>query len=357
MRTKDGSSMRRLLVLAALVLVLSLSQACLAQIPAKIDGTPIAELAPQRLEREITRLAKNAGGTVGVSAVHIESGRRMALNPSERFPMASTYKVPIAVQLLTRVDRGEVMLDQMMELKPNDLHPGSGTLTPLLHQPGVVLSVRNLLELMLRVSDNSATDLLLRLAGDPEAVTARMRALDIRDMEISRPTVNLLADYEGYTLPPEREWTPELFRKLYESTSPESRRAAARKFEADLRDTSTPEAMGVLLERIYREGLLKPESRALLIDILERCQTGEARLKGILPPQTVVAHKTGSIGGSTNDVGIITLPDDAGHVAIAIFVKSSVKGVAERERAIAQISRAVYDFFLYQPPTPASVKP
>jgi beta-lactamase class A len=349
--------MRSFLRIVPLVLLLAFSPACLAQVPAEAGGTPIAEPILQRLERELARLAKAAGGTVGVSAVHIESGRRVALNPTERFPMASTYKVPIAVQLLTRVDQGEITLDRMIELKPSDLHPGSGTLMPLLHQPGVVLSVRNLLELMLRVSDNSATDLLLRLAGGPEAVTARMRALDIRDMEISRPTVNLLADYEGYTLPPEREWTPDLFQKLYEATTPESRRAAARNFEADPRDTSTPEAMVMLLERIYRGGLLKPESAALLIDILERCQTGETRLKGILPPQTLVAHKTGSIGGSTNDVGIITLPDDAGHVAIAIFVKSSGKGVAERDRAIAQIARAVYDFFLFQTPTPASVKP
>src|SRR3972149_3929625 len=149
--------MRQLLRIFPLVLLLSLSPACFAQIPAKPGVTPIADLALQRLEREVTRLAKSAGGTVGVSAVHIESGRRVALNSSERFPMASTYKVPIAVQLLTRVDRGEVMLDRMMELKPSDLHPGSGTLTPLLNQPGVVLSVRNLLELMLRVSDNRAT--------------------------------------------------------------------------------------------------------------------------------------------------------------------------------------------------------
>lgn len=62
-----------------------------------------------------------------------------------------------------------------------------------------------------------------------------------------------------------------------------------------------------------------------------------------------MAHKTGSIGGTTNDVGIITLPDDAGHVAIAIFVKSSEKEVSARERTIAEIARAVYDFFLFQP--------
>jgi beta-lactamase class A len=89
---------------------------------------------------------------------------------------------------------------------------------------------------------------------------------------------------------------------------------------------------------------------------MERCRTGEARLKGILPAETIVAHKTGTIGEITNDVGIITLPGDAGHIAIAVLVKSSEKEVPERERVIAQIARAVYDFFLFQPSTPPLVK-
>jgi beta-lactamase class A len=62
-----------------------------------------------------------------------------------------------------------------------------------------------------------------------------------------------------------------------------------------------------------------------------------------------VAHKTGTIGGTTNDVGIITLPDGAGHVAITVFVKSSEKEVSVRERTIAEVARAVHDFFLFQP--------
>jgi len=336
-----------------LLLFLSFSAAGVAETTAETEATPLADVSFQRLEQEITRAAKSAGGTVGVNAIHIESGRWIALNSRERFPMASTYKVPIAVQLLARIDRGEITLDRMIELKPSDLHPGGGTLTTLLNKPGVVLSVRNLLELMLLQSDNSATDVLLRLAGGPEATTACIRALNIQDMEINRPTINLIADCTGYTLPPENEWTPELFKKLYNATTPESRKTAARKFEADHRDTSTPEAMVMLLERIYRGDLLRPESRALLLDMMERCQTGEARLKGILPSETIVAHKTGTIGGITNDVGIITLPNDAGHVAIAVFVKSSEKGIPERERAIAQIARAVYDFFLFQPSAPA----
>src|SRR5438552_3252301 len=132
-----------------------------------------------RLEREIERVSKIAGGVVGASAVHLESGRKVSFHGDERFPMASTFKIPIAVQLLHRIDAGEVKLDQMVELHASDLHPGSGTLTDLFPKPGVVLSVRNLMELMLLISDNSATDILLRLAGGADAVTARMRGLGI----------------------------------------------------------------------------------------------------------------------------------------------------------------------------------
>jgi beta-lactamase class A len=303
----------------------------------------------QKLEREIERLARNSGGTVGVTAVHLESGRRVSLNGQDRFPMASTFKVPIAVQLLTRVDQGEIKLDQMVELNASDLHPGSGTLSELFNKPGVALSVRNLLELMLLISDNSATDVVLRLAGGPQAVTARMKALGIEGISVDRSTAQLIADWVGVAkLPPEREWTPDLLETVFSAVKPEEQREAAKKFNADPRDTSTPEGMAALLVRIYRKELLKPQTAELLLDIMRRCQTGAARLKGILPEGTEVAHKTGTIGRTTNDVGIITLPDGAGHVAIAVFVKASEKEIPARERVIAEIARSVHDFFLFQ---------
>jgi beta-lactamase class A len=329
--------------LALSILISSLCTAGFAQ-------APIADASLQRLEREIARLASPAGGIIGVSAIHIESGRRVSVNGDMRFPMASVYKVPITVQLLARVDQGEVKLDQMVEVKPSDIRP-NGTIRSLLSKPGLTLSVRNLLELMLLVGDNSAADLLLRLAGGPQAVTARMRALDINGIDVSRPELNVLADSVGIRLPPESERTPELLDKLYEATTPETRKEAAAKWNADPRDASTPDAMAALLVRIHRKDLLKPESAELLLDGLLRNQDGDTRLKGMLPPGTVVAHKMGSIGGSTNDVGVITLPDTAGHIAIAVFVKSSDKDEVERERAIAQIARSVYDFFLFQQPT------
>ena len=321
-----------------------------AQTTATNSSRLVSDSALPRLEREIARLARGAGGVVGVSAVHLDTNRRVSLKGGERFPMASTYKVPIAVQLLTRVDKGELRLDQMIQLQEGDLHPGSGTLTDLFNKPGLAISVRNLLELMMLISDNSATDVCLRLAGGPEAVTARMREIGISSIDVNRSTARLIADWIGITqVPAESEWSLTLFRTLSEAVKPEERKAAATRFDADPRDTATPEAMVRLLERIYRKDLLKPESAELLLDIMRRCRTGEARLKGMLPLGTEVAHKTGTIGGSTNDVGIITLPDDAGHVAIAVFVKSSEKDVSARERTIAEVARAVHDFFLFQP--------
>ncbi|HEV8485609.1 MAG TPA: class A beta-lactamase [Blastocatellia bacterium] len=316
-----------------------------------IASAQTSDSSLQRLEREITRISKVAGGTVGASAIHLETGRRVSLNGGERFPMASSYKVPIAVQLLTRVDLGEIKLDDMIAIKPSDLHPGSGTLSDLFNKPGLALSVRNLLELMLLISDNSATDVVLRLAGGPGAVTARMRALGIEGINVDRPTVRVIAEWIGMELPPDDKWSPDLFATAPATVKPDDRAAAARKFEADTRDTSTPNAMADLLVRVYRKDLLKPGSAELLVDIMRRCRTGETRLKGILPEGTEVAHKTGTIGRTTNDVGIITLPDGAGHVAIAVFVKSSEKDVPQRERAIAEIARAAHDYFLFNPGT------
>src|SRR5205809_8132497 len=116
----------------------------------------------------MARLAQGAGGAVVVAVTHLETGRKVALRGRERFPMASSYKVPIAVRLLERVDRGQLRLDQMVELRAKDLHPRSGTLTDLFNKPGLTPSVRSPLVLMLLINDKSATDVCLLLACGPE---------------------------------------------------------------------------------------------------------------------------------------------------------------------------------------------
>lgn len=262
--------------------------------------------------------------------------------------MASTVKVPLAIELLSQVDEGRQRLESMIALEQKDLHPGSGTLTDLFNKPGVALSKRNLLELMLLISDNSATDVLLREVGGPEAVNARMRRLGIDGLRVDRSTALLIADAVGLRLPDEAEWTPQRFAAAFRQTSDQERAEARKRFENDLRDTATPDAMAELLVRIYRRDVLKPDGAELLLDIMHRCRTGQARLKGLLPDGTPVAHKTGTIAGSANDVGILTLPGEAGHVALAVFVKGAQEA-ARAERAIAQIARAVHDYFLFHP--------
>ena len=310
-----------------------------------------ADIATQRLEQELAQIAKLAKGKVGVCAMHLESGKQVSMNLRERFPMASTVKVAIAVQLFTLIEQGKLSLMTMVDLQPSDLHPGSGTLDVLFAKPGVQLSVQNLLELMMVISDNSATDILLRLVGGTEAVQNRVKALGIQGMSVDRTIIQLLADLDGVTLPPMDQWTLGFYARLDSTTTPDMKRKATVALITDPRDTSTPEAMVNLLTQIYRGTALKSESRALLLGVMERCRGGLARLKGYLPPNTVVAHKTGSLDGSaTDDVGIITLPGDAGHIAIAVFVGDSPMPLAEREQTIAHSARAIYDYFLYQPP-------
>ncbi len=328
------------------IIAFSLGLCCVLPLRAQ-TVRPTGDAGLGRLLSEIERLAKSSGGTVGVDAFHLETGRGVAVNETERFPMASTYKVPIAVQLLTRVDRGEITLQDMVELEPTDIHPGSGTISSLFDDPGVALSLRNLLELMLLISDNSATDLTLRAAGGPDAVNARMAELGVTDLNVNRPTSVLIADYSGVDAPGDGRITIDEFRERARGVDEQARTAATEAFATDPRDTSTPRAMAQLLELVWRGEALSAKSTEIFKDVMLRVQTGAGRIKGVLPPGTEVGHKTGTIGGTTNDVGYIYLPDDAGHVITVVFVKDSTRPVAAREAVIAQIARAIYDYFLF----------
>ena len=300
------------------------------------------------LEAEFARWEPLSGGSMGVAAVHLESGRAAFLNPDDSFPLASTYKVAIAVQLLRRVERGELSLSDRIEFGPGSLSPGSGILSRLLDDPGVSISLHNLLELMLLISDNSATDLCLEAAGGGDAVTRCMRDLGIEGLRVDRSTFELIADYVGLTnLPPRAQLSPEDFSELSSAQTKAQREAAWEIFAADPRDSATPAGMARLLEMIWKDRALNKKHCAMIRDIMTRCETGEARLKGLLPEDTVVAHKTGTIGGTTNDAGVITLPDGAGHVIVVGFVKNSELPVPDRERAIAEVARAAHDFFLF----------
>lgn len=307
--------------------------------------------ARARLLDDLRRIAETSGGMVGLSAWHIETGERVSIRGDERFPMGSVYKLPIAVSLFQRIERGDVSLTDKVRLTERDYRPGHSPLALSTNAKPVTLSVAELLRWMLEESDNTACDAILRLVGGPAAVTKQMREIGIGGIDVDRAEVHLSADFSGVCeLPPEKEWSLHLFRRLFAQVDKAGRDAAAMKFAQDARDTSTPVAMTELLMKLQRGEVLRASSTNRIFQLLTSTRTGLDRLKGLLPAHTVVAHKTGSMGAAaTNDVGIITLPGGRGHLAIAVFVKASSKDLADRERAIAEIARRIYDSFLSPP--------
>jgi beta-lactamase class A len=345
-QSKFQHNMRKTFIFALILLSISAS----AQ-KSKPAPTPEAPPYEQRLKAEVVRLSAMGGGKLGVTAIHIETGKGFSQFGGDPFPMASSYKVPIAVQLLTKVDSGKLSLDQMVEFSYADLHIGSGMIAerfdwPHASKPGVALSVRSLLELMLLISDNSATDMCLKLAGGAGQVNACMDRLGISGIHVDRPTSILIADWLGAPWPENSAHPRQAFDTLEQKLTTEQKTAASKKFDDELKDVSTPDGMAQLLLKIWKDPILTPASKDLLLDIMARCETGAGRLKGALPPGTEVRHKTGTIGGTTNDVGIITLPGDGGHLIVAAFVKASEKEIPVREQAIANVTRALYDYFL-----------
>ena len=339
--------MKNLLLLVLIVPFLSVAQKKKSPLP----SVPAA-VAESRLLAELNRLSAIGGGTLGVTAIHLETGKTISQNGSVPFPMASAYKIPIAVQLLSRVDSGKLALEQLVPFSHRDLHIGSGMIAerfdwPGSQSPGIALSVRALLELMLLISDNSATDKCLELAGGPARVNDCMHRLGIPGIRVDRPTSVLISDWLGVAWPQDSPRPRRAFDSLERTLDPGRMVIASRAFDSDPRDTSTPDAMAGLLGQIHNAPILSKSSQALLNDILMRCETGASRLKGALPPATPVRHKTGTIGMTTNDVGILTLPGDAGHLVVAAFVKSSEKPIEDREKAIAQVTRALYDYFIF----------
>jgi beta-lactamase class A len=297
------------------------------------------------IEAEIAELSKRAEGVVGVAAWRIDGqGPRVLVNAEQRFPMASTYKVAIAGAIFAAVDAGRLELDQMVTVDPAMMVPSEVLADRFIH-PGVSLSVYNLLELMLTQSDNTATDVLMKLAGGGKAVTAWVNKQGVQGLQVDRDTAGLLREFFG--LPP-GPFTAALAAAEKNDPKLEDKGALPNPaFDDDVRDTSTPVAMSELLTRIFSGRALSAASTKALVEIMERCRTGDARLKGRLPPGTPVAHKTGTIGGTVNDVGVMTLPAGGGQIVVTVFVKKSAVPFELREAVIAEIARSVRDFYLF----------
>jgi len=305
--------------------------------PAPLPAAPAAS-DPTRL---LDELARASGGRLGVHAVHVESGRALSHHAGERFRMASTYKLPIAVAALRLVDAGKIPLERRVAVGQADLRRGMGNQLRHAWKPGMTQSFRQLLDRMMTESDNTATDLVLRALGGPKVVAAMLKEQGLTGIDVSRSELEIDADFNGVTVPADGRIRIERFEALRRAV-PAARRTEARaRFEADRRDTATPEGMTRLLSRLSQGEILSPASRGVLFDLLRRNRTGDRRIRALLPAGTVVLDKTGTMDGVCNDVGLIVLPDGT-HVALAIYTEGVPRELEARERTVAEAARIAH---------------
>lgn len=310
------------------------------------------------LQARLDRIVKASRGEVGLSLIHVESGARISIRGDQRFPMASVYKLPIAIELLSQIGEGKLTVDRAVPIGAADIR-ACCTLSRRHPRGGVTLTAGELLELMIVESDNTAGDAILKLVGGPAVVERRLRTLGFEAIKVDRYEGAIAFEMNGVTPPPESEWTLEVQRRLFDEVSPQALRAGrARYTREDPRDTATPDDMARLLGQLQLGELLPTAGTDWLLKLMARARTGPRRLRGLLPPDTVVAHKTGTTDVVSNDVGIITLPADSaigGHLALAVFVTNGRPSAMQQ--TIAQISGAAFEYFTGEPlPKPQKPK-
>jgi len=319
-----------------------LSAAAAPAVAADANDSPSANGDTAKVAKRIESITDGLAGEVGFAAAISGADTVISLNGDEPFPMASTFKVAIAVAILTRVDKGELRLDQLVDVTPDMYVVGSNVLAQNFVHPGLKLSVANLIEVMITESDNTATDIIIKLAGGPAAVTKNLRDIGINGQRIDRNTADIIRDFANLPGPANVAVVAEA-----EKADPgfESRTEDRNlDFEKDPRDQSTPKAMLDLLLAIENGTALSAENRDFLIGCMSRTRTGKDRLKGMLPEGTPVEHKTGTVGGIANDVGYVTFPDGR-RMVIAVFTKNSTTPAADQDRAIAETARTLYDYY------------
>ncbi|MEV5024497.1 serine hydrolase [Sphingobium sp. LMA1-1-1.1] len=288
---------------------------------------PVQQSAEARLMAEFARFATLTDGTVGIAVRDLGTGETLAYNGDTLFPMASTYKVAVAAKILSLLDAGSLSLEEQL---------------PRLGRP---VPVRTLLEMSLTLSDNDATDALVARAGGPQAVNDWVHAAGIKGLRVDSNTRDLLARAK---VPGTGFGDEAAMESGLSSAQRDARDMPNIGFAADPRDTATPRAMDDLLGAIRQGRVLQPQTSALMLSIMERCKTGKARLRAMLPPGTRIAHKTGTLNGLGNDTGIVTLPDGRMFV-ITVFVMKDHRGHEMRDRIMAEAARAAYDYFLFAP--------
>ncbi|MFA4993236.1 MAG: serine hydrolase [Candidatus Omnitrophota bacterium] len=325
-----------------------------------------------RAHDRIAAIASALGGTVGVAARNLASQASVCVNADDVFPMASCFKIPVMVEVMRRVDVGGLRLDDRLTLAETDKSPGS----TLIHcQEGLQPTVRDLLYLMITLSDNTATDMLWRLVG-LGTVNETMRELDLATIDCFMPNreyflmecgagsdwrglsgAETVAKWRSFEARDEHEDAFQRvleenerlngagFQHLYdERWGRDESRGYDDAFAIDqaLDNRGSPGDMAGLLAMITESRCASAPSCRLMIEILSR-QEWREKIPAGLPPGLFVANKTGGVSGTSNDAAIVYTPSGAPLVMVVYFKGLRYQAQEKAPAAIADIAAVLYE--------------
>lgn len=243
------------------------------------------------------------GARLGVYALDTGSGKELRHRADERFPVCSTFKLLLAAAILKQSASQTGLLEQKIRYAPGDLVSYS-PVTEKHTADG--MSVAELCAAALQYSDNTAGNLLLKILGGPPALTAFARAIGDRKFRLDRWETVLNTAIPG-----------------------------------DVRDSSTPAAMGQSLKRTVLGNVLPEAQRSQLQDWLRGNTTGAARIQAGIPGDWKIGDKTGSGDyGTTNDVAVLWPP--AGKpLVLAVYLTQKTRDAPWRSEVLAEVARIV----------------
>ena len=255
-----------------------------------------------KLEASIAEIDRNLDGVMGVAIVDLTDGHKYALHADDVFPQASSIKICVLAELYRQAQRGKLKLADIYTVNAADLVQDSDIMGGL--TPGVTkITLRDLATIMIAVSDNSATNVLIDHVG-MENVNAFLQSQGLKDTKLRRKMMDLKAATEG------RE------------------------------NVSTPNEMAKLLESIYRGQVLNKEMTDDFFKVLSTHKDSWIPLN--IPDDVKIANKPGALEGVRNDSGVI-------FVGKRPYILSVMTTYLHRERdgeeAISSISLASWRLF------------
>jgi len=266
------------------------------------------------LEAKLTPLIKAHQGDAAIAVKHLDTGATFFHNADTPMPTASLIKFAVMVEVYQQVHEGKLKLTDPVTLKKEDKVPGSGILTEHFSD-GLTLPLKDAVRLMIVFSDNTATNLVLDKIG-LDATAKRMEALGFPNTKIHSKVF-----------------------KRETSVFPE------RSKEFGLGSTTAKEMLG-LLEKLHKGELVSADASKEMLAHLKKCDDKD-KLTKLLPPGTVVAHKTGSVSDARTDAGIIYTK--SGPVAVVVLTAKNKDTSWTPENAgnvlCARVGRAVYDVY------------